>query len=192
MQKITRILMDLLTQIKDFAGQAHGSQRRKFADEPYINHPVRVMEICRTYISDLPVLSAALLHDVLEDTAVTTKELSDWLHKTLSTAEADRALTLTVELTDIYSKQDYPHWNRRKRKQMEAKRLSQISAAGQTIKYADIVDNANDITGADSDFVPTFLHECRQLLKVMEKGHPELRQRAMDIVNKHLSTTDKH
>ncbi|ACU62371.1 HD domain-containing protein [Chitinophaga pinensis] len=179
--------MDQLSQIKAFAGQAHGSQRRKFADEPYINHPVRVMEICGKYTSDLPVLSAALLHDVLEDTAVTTEELSAWLYKTLSSADADRTLKLTVELTDIYVKKDYPHWNRRKRKQMEATRLSQISAAGQTIKYADIVDNANDITTADTDFISTFLHECRQLLKVMEKGNPALRQQAMDIVNKHLS-----
>ncbi|TWV97344.1 HD domain-containing protein [Chitinophaga pinensis] len=183
--------MDQLTQVKDFAGQAHGIQRRKFADEPYINHPVRVMEICRTYTSDLPVLSAALLHDVLEDTAVTKDELSEWLHKTMSAPDADRTLKLTVELTDIYSKKNYPHWNRRKRKQMEATRLSQISAAGQTIKYADIIDNANDIASADSDFIPTFLHECRQLLKVMEKGNPETRQRAVDIVNKYLTAAGK-
>lgn len=178
--------MDQLTQIRDFATDAHGYQRRKFVDEPYINHPIRVMEICKTYTSDLPVLSAALLHDVLEDTGVTQTELSAWLHNTLSPSDADRALTLTVELTDVYVKKEYPHWNRRKRKQMEAKRLSQISAAGQTVKYADILDNASEITHADPDFISTFLRECQLLLKVMEKGNPELRQRATDIVNKYL------
>lgn len=62
--------MDILKNIEEFARQAHGDQQRKFADEPYIMHPIRVMQLCGEYASDLPVLSAALLHDVLEDTAV--------------------------------------------------------------------------------------------------------------------------
>ncbi|MBW8687443.1 HD domain-containing protein [Chitinophaga rhizophila] len=179
--------MNLLTQIEDFARQAHGSQRRKFADEPYIHHPVRVMKICQEFTSALPVLSAALLHDVLEDTEVPRDQLSDFLHQVMPSADAIRTLELTIELTDIYIKRDFPQLNRRKRKQKEAERLSQISSEGQTVKYADIIDNANDILTADADFVPVFLHECRRLLHVMSAGDPVLRQRAQEIVEKQLA-----
>lgn len=187
LQKNAYILMDQLIQIKHFASEAHGDQRRKFADEPYINHPVRVMELCREYTSALPVLYAALLHDVLEDTAVTAKELSVFLHSILSPEDAARTLTLTIELTDVYVKKNFPTLNRRARKQKEATRLGNVSPEGQIIKYADIIDNANDIAKAEDDFVPTFLHECRQLLKVMTNGDPVLRQRARELVEQQLA-----
>ncbi|MCF6408035.1 HD domain-containing protein [Chitinophaga filiformis] len=178
--------MVILADIEEFARQAHGDQQRKFADEPYIQHPIRVMQLCREYTSDLPVLSAALLHDVLEDTAVTKEELSSYLRDVMKPEDAQRTLTLTVELTDIYVKKNYPNWNRRKRKNAEAARLGKVSAAAQTIKYADIIDNSLDISNSSSDFKPKFLHECRALLKVMDKGNPELRQRAIATVNSFL------
>jgi (p)ppGpp synthase/HD superfamily hydrolase len=180
--------MDTLKNIEEFAREAHGDQQRKFADEPYIKHPIRVMQLCREYTSDLPVLSAALLHDVLEDTAVTKEDLSAYLWRVMNAADASRTLTLTVELTDVYVKTNYPKWNRRKRKGAEADRMSKISADAQTIKYADIIDNCLDISNSSSDFMPKFLHECRTLLNVMDKGNQELRQRAMATVN-YISTS---
>ncbi len=178
--------MDVLTDIEEFARQAHGDQQRKFADEPYIMHPIRVMQHCKEYTSDLPVLSAALLHDVLEDTAVTKEDLSAYLWGVMPTEEAFRTLSLVVELTDVYIKKDYPKWNRRKRKQAEAERMGRTSAAAQTIKYADIIDNCLDIANSSSDFMPKFLHECRILLKMMDKGNPQLREKAMATVSKFL------
>jgi (p)ppGpp synthase/HD superfamily hydrolase len=178
--------MDTLANVEEFARLAHGDQQRKFADEPYIMHPVRVMQLCREYTSALPVLSAALLHDVLEDTDVSKEDLSSYLWGVMSTEEAYSALNLVVELTDVYVKKDYPKWNRRKRKQAEADRMGRTSAEAQTIKYADIIDNCLDIANASSDFMPKFLHECRALLKVMDKGHPALRQKAVETVNSFL------
>jgi (p)ppGpp synthase/HD superfamily hydrolase len=178
--------MDILSNIEEFARQAHGEQRRKFADEPYIRHPIRVMELCREYTSALPVLSAALLHDVLEDTNVKKDELSAYLKRVMQDGDAARTLTLVVELTDVYIKDDYPGWNRRKRKTMEVNRMSKVSAEAQTIKYADIIDNSLDIMHASSDFAPRFLQECRSLLHAMKKGDAALRQRAMDTVRQHL------
>ena len=46
-----------------------------------------------------------------------------------------------VQSTDIYTKQNYPGWNRRKRKQKEAERLAVAHPDAQTVKYADIIDN---------------------------------------------------
>lgn len=57
-----------------FAAQAHGEQMRA-SGEPYIIHPVYVTSILADMRLDLPTLQAALLHDVLEDTAVTADEM---------------------------------------------------------------------------------------------------------------------
>ena len=70
---------NILASVRSFADEAHGEQVRKYSDERYIQHPIRVMETVQDYIADVPVLAAALLHDVLEDTSVTKRELSQFL-----------------------------------------------------------------------------------------------------------------
>jgi guanosine-3',5'-bis(diphosphate) 3'-pyrophosphohydrolase len=174
---------NILEQVKDFAGKAHGEQRRKFADEPYIAHPIRVMEICATYTKDVCILAAALLHDVLEDTPVTKEQIKDFLLTIMEKHKTDRTLHLVDELTDQYVKANYPMWNRRKRKAMETERLANTSTDAQSIKYADIIDNSAEIVHQTDDFAGVFLRECRALLQKMDKGNAQLYQRALDTVN---------
>ncbi len=55
--------------------EAHKFQRRK-SGEPYIHHPLAVAKICYYEIGLGPTsLSCAILHDVVEDTEVTTEEI---------------------------------------------------------------------------------------------------------------------
>jgi guanosine-3',5'-bis(diphosphate) 3'-pyrophosphohydrolase len=176
----------ILEQVKSFAEKAHGAQRRKYKDEPYIMHLVRVMGLIKKYSSSLPVLAAALLHDVLEDTPVRKNELHDFLKTIMSPPDADRTIKLVVDLTDIYTKANYPNWNRRRRREKEASRLAHTSAESQTIKYADIIDNSLDIVNADPDFAAVFLRECKMLLKKIQNGNPSLRQQAIDTVENEL------
>ena len=77
---------DVLEKIKDFADRAHGDQKRKYTPDRYIVHPVRVMNICREYTNDISVLAAALLHDVLEDTATTKNEIKDFMKEFIAYA----------------------------------------------------------------------------------------------------------
>jgi (p)ppGpp synthase/HD superfamily hydrolase len=70
---------EILQQVRDFADKAHGGQMRKYTPERYIVHPVRVMNICREYTSDVTILAAALLHDVIEDTPVKKEEIREFL-----------------------------------------------------------------------------------------------------------------
>jgi guanosine-3',5'-bis(diphosphate) 3'-pyrophosphohydrolase len=176
----------ILEQIKDFAAKAHGEQRRKFADEPYIAHPIRVMELCAAYTNDITVLAAALLHDVLEDTPVKKEEISSFLLTIMDTGKAQRTLQLVDDLTDRYVKSNYPQWNRRKRKAKEAERLADTGADSQTIKYADIIDNSAEIAHQETDFAKPFLLECNALLKKIVKGNQELYKRAMETVQNGL------
>ncbi len=61
----------------DIAMEAHKDQRRK-SGEPYIFHPIEVARICAAEIGLGPTaITCALLHDVVEDTHVTLKEILD-------------------------------------------------------------------------------------------------------------------
>lgn len=183
----------ILNQIATFADRAHGDQQRKYAEERYIEHPLRVMKICRHYGYRLPVLAAAILHDVLEDTNTTPRQIKKFLLTVMNEGAASHTLGLVIELTDVYTKQDYPRLSRRKRKAREVARLENTSAEAQTVKYADIIDNAREIVEHDPDFAPVFLRECRALVDKMKKGDHELRERAIQVIKEemeHLRTHD--
>lgn len=172
----------VLEEVKAFAALAHGAQRRKYSDELYIHHPIRVMEMCRSYTDDHCLLAAALLHDVLEDTTVTNETMQNFLRSIMSPEDTARTLQLVVELTDIYTKKNYPGLNRRARKSKEADRLSHVSGDAQTIKYADIIDNATNIFVHDPDFAVVFIQEGKYLLKKMRDGDPTLLTQALLVV----------
>jgi len=58
-----------------FSETAHQGQFRK-SGEPYISHPLAVASILAQWHLDSQALTAALLHDVMEDTSVTKSEIS--------------------------------------------------------------------------------------------------------------------
>lgn len=180
---------DILKEIEHYADKAHGNQMRKYSPERYIVHPVRVMKICRQYDDRLPVLAAALLHDVLEDTAVNEKQIASFLKMLLSDEDVSETLLFVKELTDVYVKEDYPQWNRKKRKRHELERIKLTSPESQTIKYADIIDNCREIVANDPDFAPLFLKECLAVLREADKGNPELYKIAVETVEKELENT---
>jgi (p)ppGpp synthase/HD superfamily hydrolase len=174
---------EIVKYVTEFADRAHGSQTRKYTTERYVVHPVRVMEMVRGYDKDLPVLCAALLHDVLEDTPVTQNEIRHELQKVMDAGQAESTIRLVVELTDVFVKKDYPKLNRRTRKAKEALRLSAVSPAAQSIKYADIIDNTNDHLSEDPDFARIYLREAKHMLDRMTDGNAALRQQAVALVD---------
>ena len=181
----TQTVNDILQQVKDFAAAAHADQRRKYKEELYINHPVRVSEHCQKHTNSLPIAAAALLHDVLEDTDIKEEQMHDFLMRIMP-AHAGHTLRLVKDLTDVYTHASYPLMNRRRRKEKEADRLAGIHADAQTIKYADIIDNSHDIVVSGDDFAPTFLRECKAILKKIPKGNQILYKEAMEAVEKGL------
>lgn len=60
-----------------FATKAHAGAKRKGTGIPYIVHPIEAAAIASTMTADPDILSAAVLHDVLEDTEVTPQELGE-------------------------------------------------------------------------------------------------------------------
>ena len=65
----------LIRKVYNYAKAHHEGQLRK-SGEPYIIHPVQVAYILSTLGLDDSTICAALLHDVVEDTDVTIRDLA--------------------------------------------------------------------------------------------------------------------
>ena len=67
--------MNLLEKAIIFATEKHSGSLRKGTDIPYIMHPLEAVSIAAGMTSDLEILAAAALHDVVEDTSTTLAEI---------------------------------------------------------------------------------------------------------------------
>ena len=74
--------IDQIEKAYHYAEKAHFSQQRQ-SGEPYITHPLAVARILAGLQMDSQTLMAALLHDVIEDTGVEKKELSEIFDETV-------------------------------------------------------------------------------------------------------------
>src|SRR5690554_5612492 len=79
-KKIRRYLPDadieMLRRAFRFASDMHEGQVRK-SGEPYMSHPLEVMDLIADLRLDVSSLVAGLLHDTVEDCATTVEELSE-------------------------------------------------------------------------------------------------------------------
>jgi GTP pyrophosphokinase len=73
---VARIDADALTAAFDYAQAHHADQRRKSGEE-FINHPLEVAKICAGLRLDTETLCAALLHDTVEDTGASLREVRE-------------------------------------------------------------------------------------------------------------------
>ena len=69
--------MELVSEAINFAVQCHDGMRRKSSKIPYIIHPLEAATIVASMTDDAEVISAAILHDVVEDTNVTIDEIEE-------------------------------------------------------------------------------------------------------------------
>lgn len=155
---------------REFARQAHEGQYRKYKNEEYIEHPIRVARLVKTVPHSPEMVCAAYLHDVVEDTAVVMEEIQQRF--------GDKIAELVKELTDVYVKKNYPHLNRKNRKEKEVERLSEISPEAKTIKLADVIDNTRDIVLNDPNFARKYVPEMEALVEALQGGNFKLLMKA--------------
>ena len=158
---------DKILRAASFASMAHIGQVRKYTGDPYIIHPISVAISVSERTDDEDTICAALLHDVIEDTEVTPRQVTEHFGKPVS--------DLVQELTDVYTREAYPSMNRRARKIAETQRLAGISARAKLIKVCDIADNTSSIVQYDPGFAVVYLEEKAAMLAVLTSApllHP--------------------
>jgi len=74
----------LLLRALEFAIKVHGNQIRKGDGKPYIVHPIGVALIVAKVIPNDFVIAAALLHDTVEDTDTTLKDIQVKFNNTIA------------------------------------------------------------------------------------------------------------
>jgi (p)ppGpp synthase/HD superfamily hydrolase len=156
-------MSELIKRALVFAFNAHAGQRRKYTGAPYIVHPISVMATLQEHGVESPTeLAAALLHDVVEDCGVRLGDLEDQF--------GDRVMILVEDLTDQFTKQNYPHLNRAARKEREQERLARVSEPAARIKLADLIDNSRGMDPADK-FTDVYLQEKAALVPLLARAH---------------------
>ena len=95
---------DLIVRAYFFAQKAHKGQIRRSGD-PYLSHPVEVANILADMKADDKMLTAALLHDVIEDTDVSHEEVTD---------EFGEEITALVEGVTKLSRMSFSSYEERK------------------------------------------------------------------------------
>lgn len=159
----------------DFVKLKHGDQKRKYTNEPYWNHVLSVASIVSKHEDGC--FEIALCHDLFEDTTCTFDQLyKEMIELNYSPEFTYNVCVCVKELTDKYTKEEYPYLNREVRKKNECDRLIQISYLSQTVKYADLIDNTSSIAKYDKDFAKIYLKEKEDILEVMDKGNKVLYQ----------------
>ncbi len=129
--------IDLIVRALSFAARKHRHQRRKDAEaSPYINHPIELAEILvhEGGVRDPVVLSAAILHDTIEDTETTFDEL---VHEF-----GGRIAGIVAEVTDDTT------LRKEERKRLQVERARRSSSEAKLVKLADKIDNLRDMLSA--------------------------------------------
>lgn len=163
-------------QALEFATLAHRGQTRKYSEEPYIEHPKRVVALLKTVKHTPEMVAAAYLHDVVEDTDVSNEDIKKKF--------GPQVAKLVKELTDEYEKAKYPSLNRRARKEREVMRKAKMSSEAKTIKLADVIDNTRDIVKNDPGFARKYLREMYKLTEALQGGNFQLLMKACYEVEK--------
>ncbi|MCD1126655.1 HD domain-containing protein [Jinshanibacter sp. LJY008] len=156
-----------------FATQAHTeiNQRRKYTNAPYIVHPAAVVELVRSVPHTQEMIAAAWLHDTVEDTMVSLKDIEQYFgHRVANYVEM---LTKVSRSTD---------GDRKARFHLDLMHTARACPEAKTIKLADIIDNSRNIAHFDPEFAVDYLGEKRNQLEVLVQGDRGLFHRAEEMV----------
>lgn len=158
----------------EFANIYHGKQLRKYTGELYIHHPISVAIKVAEVSTNEDALVAAVLHDTVEDTPVTS-------------AMINREFGIEVaNMVDWLTDVSVPaHGNRAARKLIDRQFLATAPIIVKTIKLADLIDNSESIIEHGGDFTDVYMNEKRKLLTVLQEGDATLLKEATDIVEEY-------
>ena len=173
-------------QLTAWVASKHEGQTIKRTEEPYFSHVAAVAALAKPAVTF--GYEIGLCHDLLEDTKTTKAELWATLLKFgYDTREANLITAAVVELTDIYTSDNYPDWSKKERKDKESTRLMSVSPAAQTVKYGDLIYNIDWMLKYDQKHAKKYLLKKKLLLEGMDKGDEELREKALGVIAEGLN-----
>lgn len=162
--------IDPLLAAISFAARAHRNHFRKDRETPYIAHPFRVTFILRHVfgVTDVETLTAAVLHDTIEDTTTDHDDLSERFGPRV--ADYVAALSKDKRLPE----------ERREREYYDG--LAAAPVAVQLCKLADVYDNLLDMHSLSAVSRLKAIGKAREALERFESGLSGDWQNVLDVV----------
>ena len=206
----------LVTKAYNMAKEAHYWAKRA-SGEPYIVHPLRVAGILANYGVESPVISAALLHDVVEDTSYTLDDISKEFGMRIS-QYVDAVTSVHKEFAASLRPADYP-CDRMEMDMRSFEKLTRTVAGNREmmaalyIKAADRIHNLSTIDSMPSinihnkndetqlDYLPLFkafnlyyfVHEIENLMwRATDIGrYTGMQEKYDDMLNRNREQVDE-
>jgi len=163
----------------EFSRTAHQGQMRQSGD-PYISHPIAVARILAPLHIDVQAIIAALLHDVVEDTEVTTGQVAEKFGKPVA------------ELVEGLSKLDRIQFETREDAQAENFRKMLLAMARDVrvilIKLADRLHNMRTLGSVSREKSERIARETMEIYAPIANrlGLNDLYRELQDLSFKHL------
>ncbi len=163
---------ETLTQAYELAREAHRDQARKDGTSPYIGHPLAVTERLAEAGLDQATLTAALLHDVVEDSQLGVDEVV----RSFGTEVGELVSALTDDETIV----DYATRKREHRARVDdaGPRAASIYAADKLVNVRDLRSLYGELGEATAERfkAPLDLRIAlwREDLAMLERSVPEL------------------
>lgn len=146
---------DRIHKAHKFAKEKHNNQKRKFSNEAYLTHLENTANLLWSVDEDVEtyVLIAALLHDVVEDTATSLKEIDQIFGRNV--------MSLVAELTTDEDE-----------KKIKGKaicltdNMNKMSENAFTIKLCDRLSNVMDLNSVNVplDFMTHYMEETKYII----------------------------
>lgn len=137
-------MMNMLEEAIIYATIMHEGKIRKFRNNPYILHPIEVAQILSTMTDDQEIITAGILHDIVEETDGTLENIENRFGKRVA------------ELVASESESKYPNesksitWKRRKEDALRVLKDSQDIGV-QMLWLADKLANIRSMAGIYSE-----------------------------------------
>lgn len=164
------------------ATQAHTGQVRKYTNEPYINHPLRVSQWLAQFNVGELIEAAAICHDVIEDTGVS--------HSALEMTVGIQVADLVLEVTNL----EFPEGSPRVEKFWHnIVKLVRSSHQAQTLKCGDIYDNCKDVYELDASYAARYIAEKFFLVRLFTRAQGDVREATLNLLsNVYNKMSDGH
>jgi (p)ppGpp synthase/HD superfamily hydrolase len=164
----------------EWVKRQHEGQLIRRSAEPYLNHLTAVAGLAAIIPFGYEI---GLCHDLLEETRVTQLQLQNQLKSIgYDNQEALLISGCVSELTDVFTKDSFPDVDKKTRKKREAARLTQVSSAAQTVKYADLLYNTQWMLKYDLKHAKKYLQKKKSLALKMSNGNQVLHEHLIHTI----------
>lgn len=163
----------LLKKAHEFVREKHKDQKRKFTNLDYVVHLEETANILWDVNGTVEVddLIAALLHDSVEDTDATSKEIGQLFGKVVM----DLVMELTTDVEAKYAEGKAVYLT---------KKINNMSKRAFTIKLCDRLSNVVDLDDKKItlDFIKHYVKETNYIIKHIDREVSEVQQILIDRI----------